>query len=701
MFKNMKISIKILLVIIVMSLGALLMVFGASYYFMNSMVDEFRQTNITLGLNSSNNAKDSLLSQAEDYLEKLVWKQAQAANEELYAVNRIVTESAGYTNSLYVNNQYFTGKEMPKPNETEAGVACSKYFLAKGVKASPSVVKEVNNLSSCEYMFAQFLENMPMLDNIYVGTQSGISYRYSRSNLFNPDYDPRERDWYKAAMENEDTLVWLPTYEDSYGNTCITAAMSYRDEYNRTVGVVASDVLLTSIIDDVMSLKVGETGSCFIIDSDYAFIAHPDMTKEDFNYDLAGHFEDDAFINAIGSSETGILETVYDGKTSYVAFSRLDETGWIFCASIETAEVIAPAQKARAESDELTESSQKDMQAKLSNVFRFFIIFFAIVGIVVIMISFAVSGTITRPIQRLTASVHDIGKGNFEMKIPIESGDEVGELAGKFNEMQDNLKEYMENIKRVTAENERIGAELNVATQIQADMLPKIFPPFSERKEFILAASMNPAKEVGGDFYDFFLVDETHMGLVVADVSGKGVPAALFMVIAKTLIKNRAISGGGPAEILTEVNNQLCEGNEAELFVTVWLAIIDINTGKGLAANAGHEHPVLRRAGGKFELIEYRHSPAVATMEGIRFKEHEFELHPGDTLLEYSDGVTEATNKDNKLFGNDRLLAALNKDPDAAPDVLLKNLREDIDEFVGTAPQFDDITMLGLKFFGS
>ena len=447
MFKNMKISIKILLVIIVMSLGALLMVFGASYYFMTSMVDEFRQTNITLGVNSSNNSKDSLLSQAEDYLLRLVQKQSQAANEELYAINRIVTESAGYTNSLYVNNQYFTGKDMPRPDETEAGVTSSKYFLAKGVEATPKVVKEVNNLSSCEYLFAQFLDNNSTLDNIYIGTETGISYRYSKSNLFNPDYDPRERDWYKAAMAQEDTLVWLPTYEDSYGNTCITAAMSYRDDFGRTTGVVASDVLLTSIIDDVMGLKIGETGSCFMIDADHAFIAHPDMTNEDFNYDLAGHFEDDTFINALNSSDSGILETMYEGKDCYLAFSTLEETGWIFCASIETEEVTAPAQKARAESDQLTEVSQRGMQDKLSAIFRLFMIFFAIVGIVVIMISFAVSGTITRPIQRLTSSVKEIGEGNFNKKIPVESGDEVGELAEKFNDMQDNLKRYMENIK--------------------------------------------------------------------------------------------------------------------------------------------------------------------------------------------------------------------------------------------------------------
>ena len=254
--------------------------------------------------------------------------------------------------------------------------------------------------------------------------------------------------------------------------------------------------------------------------------------------------------------------------------------------------------------------------------------------------------------------------------------------------------------RKSEAEKERIGADLKVATQIQADMLPRIFPPFPERKEFDLYATMDPAKEVGGDFYDFFLVDEDHLGLVMADVSGKGVPAALFMVIAKTLIKNRALMGGSPAEVLAYANNQLCEGNEAELFVTVWMAIIEISTGKGMAANAGHEHPAIRRAGGEWELVVYRHSPAVATMEGMRFREHEFTLEPGDSLYVYTDGVPEATNADNELYGTDRMLAALNRDPGAEPEKLLGEIKTDVDAFVGEAPQFDDITMLGITWYG-
>ena len=208
---------------------------------------------------------------------------------------------------------------------------------------------------------------------------------------------------------------------------------------------------------------------------------------------------------------------------------------------------------------------------------------------------------------------------------------------------------------------------------------------------------MTPAKEVGGDFYDFFLIDEDHLVMVMADVSGKGVPAALFMVIAKTLIKNSAQTGLSPKEVLERVNNQLCENNEAEMFVTVWLGIYEISSGRLLAANAGHEYPVMKRVGKDFELLKDRHGFVLAGMEGSRYKEYELVLAPGDKVFLYTDGVPEATNAANELFGTDRMMEALNQSKDSNCAELLKKVHDCIDEFVGAAPQFDDITMLCLE----
>ena len=282
----------------------------------------------------------------------------------------------------------------------------------------------------------------------------------------------------------------------------------------------------------------------------------------------------------------------------------------------------------------------------------------------------------------------------------VEHMDEIGVLATSFGEMITELEDYMVNLQKITAEKERIDADLSIATQIQADMLPRIFPAFPEKKELGIYASMTPAKEVGGDFYDLFLIDDTHVVLVIADVSGKGVPAALFMVIAKTLIKNRLQTGESPAQALSIVNNQLCEGNEAQFFVTVWLAVIDLETGDGLEANAGHEYPAVRRGRSPYELVKTKHSPAVAVMEGIKYRETEFHLDPGDRIFVYTDGVTEATNAQNELFGEKRLLEALNRSPDALPMDLLPLVKKEIDAFVGEAPQFDDITMLGFVYNG-
>ncbi len=311
--------------------------------------------------------------------------------------------------------------------------------------------------------------------------------------------------------------------------------------------------------------------------------------------------------------------------------------------------------------------------------------------------------SVISPIRLVSHEAEDFIKNDnkiSEKLKEIKTGDEIQSLSESLLKMEIGINEYIDNLTKVTAEKERIGAELNIATQIQADMLPRIFPPYPDRKEFDLYATMAPAKEVGGDFYDFFLIDDDHIALVMADVSGKGVPAALFMVIAKTLIKNRAQMGGTPGEILHDVNEQLCEGNEAELFVTVWLAIVEISTGKGIAANAGHEHPAIMRAGGGFDLSIYRHSLVVGVMEGAKYADHEFELHPGDCLFVYTDGVAEATDSSNELYGTDRMLEALNREPDEAPGKIIANVNEGINEFVKDAEQFDDITMLCFRYFG-
>ena len=288
-------------------------------------------------------------------------------------------------------------------------------------------------------------------------------------------------------------------------------------------------------------------------------------------------------------------------------------------------------------------------------------------------------------------------EGLADFRVEVDTGDELEDLADSFQYMVAELNEYIRDLSRVTAEKERIGAELDVARHIQASMLPCIFPAFPERHEFDIFASMTPAKEVGGDFYDFFLVDDDHLAVVMADVSGKGVPAALFMMISKTLLKSAAQSGLSPKAVLEKVNDQLCENNDAEMFVTVWLGILEISTGKMKCANAGHEYPAIMRKGGDFELFKDKHGFVLAGMEGARYREYELELHAGDRLVVYTDGVPEATNSANTLYGTDRMISALNGARDGSCRQMLEALHRDVDSFVDGADQFDDITMLCIE----
>ncbi len=280
----------------------------------------------------------------------------------------------------------------------------------------------------------------------------------------------------------------------------------------------------------------------------------------------------------------------------------------------------------------------------------------------------------------------------------INTGDELTSLSESFNSMMIDITAYMHDLKTVTAEKERIGAELDVATRIQASMLPCIFPAFPDREEFEVYATMNPAKEVGGDFYDFFMVDEDNLAIVAADVSGKGVPAALFMVIGKTLIKDHTTPGKDLGEVFTEVNELLCESNSEELFITAFVGVLNLRSGEFRYVNAGHEMPFISRAGAPFEPYKIRAAFVLAGMEGMRYKSGSLQLEPGDKIFQYTDGVTEATDKDNGLFGMERLQQSLAKVCDKTPEEILAGVKADIDEFVGEAPQFDDITMLCLEY---
>ena len=322
----------------------------------------------------------------------------------------------------------------------------------------------------------------------------------------------------------------------------------------------------------------------------------------------------------------------------------------------------------------------------------------------VVIFFFSIRRLVIKPVAKLTKTVRT-AKESVQSKQPvvtgIRTGDEIEELAVSFERMSRDMIGYIDENTRITAEKERIDTELSLATGIQAGMLPDKFPAFPDRKDFDIYASMKPAKEVGGDFYDFFLIDENRLGIVIADVSGKGVRAALFMMHSKILLKSYTMMKQTPKAALEEVNRQICENNPEEMFVTVWLGVLDLRTGMFTAANAGHEKPALKQAGEHFELYKDKHGVVVGYMDCIRFKEYELQLTKGAKLFLYTDGVAEATNAREELFGTDRMIEALRTAEDKSPQEVLAAVDAAVDAFVGDAPQFDDLTMLCIQYNGS
>ena len=311
---------------------------------------------------------------------------------------------------------------------------------------------------------------------------------------------------------------------------------------------------------------------------------------------------------------------------------------------------------------------------------------------------------IVRPVKLISRETRRFADENTRgAEGVLEDLSDIGEirtLASSIEQMEQDTLRYIDNLTKVTQEKERISTEMGLAARIQASMLPSDFPPFPGRNDFDIFGTMHPAKEVGGDFYDYFLISEDWLGLVIADVSGKGVPAALFMMESEILVRNAAMAGLSPGAVLETVNEQLCQQNPEEMFVTVWLGILDLKTGDLTAANAGHEYPILKVPGGIFEKVRDKHGFVLGGMSGLRFKEYSMKLEPGSTLFLYTDGVPESTDTENHQFGLKQTLEALNRTPDASPVQLLRNVEEAVRTFTGDAPPFDDMTMLCIHYNG-
>jgi len=643
--------------------------------------------------------------------------EAYIADELFSGLKTRVQMLGEYTERLFSSPEDYPRMAYTQPDPAQNGQVVSQLMLADGVDGSdPELADRLGLAANMSDMmvslFGASAETnscfIALPDGAFLVTDDRSATKFDESGSL-VSYDPRTRPWYVQAVEREE-LIFTDVEEDAFtGDIGIVCAMPvYVD--GQLAAVVGSDLFLTSMQESVQSSQENSSFVCVVNHTGHVVFSPQEtgvfrVLSADEARDLRAN-ENAALASFVTEAMQGRtpmrLVELEDGG-HYMIGVPMQTVGWTLISVCSQEAVGQPAAMLQGSYEQIQQETTAAYLESTRHSRNTAMVL--LIGVTLLMLAGALvlGKRIVKPLNTITWRISQLSETNLEFKMEdaYRTGDEVEELAQSFAAISHKTVEYLDTVKRVTAEKERIGTELSLATQIQAAMLPHIFPAFPDRKEFDIFASMDPAKEVGGDFYDYFLIDDDHLCMVIADVSGKGVPAALFMMASKIILQSVAMLGRSPAEILAKTNEAICSNNEAQMFVTVWLGILELSTGKLTAANAGHEYPALKQADGQFELFKDKHGFVIGGMEGVRYKEYELQLRPGSKLFVYTDGVAEATNAQNELFGTERMLAALNAQPKAVPLEVLKNVRKAVDGFVLEAEQFDDLTMLCMEYKGT
>ncbi|MDD5440195.1 MAG: SpoIIE family protein phosphatase [Candidatus Omnitrophica bacterium] len=509
-----------------------------------------------------------------------------------------------------------------------------------------------------------------------------VKYKFLKGS-----YNYLSWDWYQIPKELG-RAVWSDPFFDEGGGNIIMATYSVPlhavvNGKPKVIGIVTADISLSWLQEIVSSIHIGKTGYGFLIGKNGRIITHPlkELVMNETIFDLA-EARGDPRLRAIGKemiegrSGFTLSKSIVTGKKCWLAYAPLPASGWSLGVIFPQDELMADIHKLNA-----------------------MVFFLGIAGFLfLLMVIILISRSITSPILMLHQTTKDIAKGNLDFELPPRrSSDEVGALAEAFLYMRTALKKYIQELTETTASKERMESELRIAHNIQLSLVPKIFPPYPDRPEFDIYAVLDPAKEVGGDFYDFFFVDATHFCIVIGDVVGKGVPAALLMAVTKTLVKTYAVESKSPELVLSKVNKELSEGNTSCMFVSIFIGIFDIKTADLVYSNAGHNPPIIMGKDRKPVFFDIAGATAAGIDETISYKNERLSLSKGDIICMFTDGVTEAFNREKEAFSEERLMSSLA----ASSGKPLKNIVGDvlgnILSFTGTAPQSDDITLLLFK----
>lgn len=735
--KKRKIGQKVNGLLFFMVSVTMLLAGGISVYSLYSVKEISTENGRMLGETAAGDSERALEELAAQHLLDTAIEKAAYIEEKFAAVEAYVLGMAKLAEDIYAAPDNYPDRPVELPVRGSGELAAQLLWSEKIIKAQdgegggggegregepggeagyPLPTEELLKLGNVQDLLVQYNAHNDMVSSTYIATMSGwmiqadyIAYSKYRDGSTSPlPYEAAERQWFQLAEKSgPGQVVYTDVIKDIHeGGDCIVCASPiYRQ--GKVVAVAGVGSYLTTVNEAVLDTVIGQEGYAFLVNGHGQVMVSGRKEGETAAYaeqrvDLRESANAELAEAAAGMMEGGsdFLRLALDGREVYMAYAPLQRLGWSFATVIDVAEVIAPAQ----ESQDMILSLTEDMADRQDGAIRRMLLVF-LGGLAAVMPFIGFLGTvfsakITEPIRELTREVAKIDGGNLDYRIHIATGDEIEDLGCAFNGMAEQIRKYVENLASVTAERERIRTEIQVASRLQADMLPEVSGVFAERKEFMLAASMTPAKGVGGDFYDFFLLDDNHLALVIADVSGKGVPAALFMVVSRTLIRSHVVKDVPLEQVVQEINDSLCDNNKNDMFVTAWIGILTLSTGELSFVNAGHCRPLIRKQNGLCSFGSKRGGLVLAGMEGTPYSCTRMRLRQGDTLFLYTDGVTEATSRGQELYGEERLREIV-EDGGRTPEELLEGVREDVDRFQSGAEQFDDITMLAVTFRGN
>ncbi|MDE6387013.1 MAG: SpoIIE family protein phosphatase [Lachnospiraceae bacterium] len=726
-----KIGDKINRLLLLMVSTAMLVAGTISAYSLWSMKRISADSGKELGESAANDAEEALEDLAVDNLRRITVQKAAVIEEKFAAVETYVLSIAAQARDIYEQPEQYPDRKValpiPESNQLAAQLIWSEKLkdTVDPETGIPMYTEEVLKLGNLQDMLVQYNANNSMVSSAYIATESGwmiqadyIPYSKYNTTDANADrnrqllFEAQDRQWYKRAKEiGSGQVVYTDVIRDVHGGgDCIVCASPvYRGE--KVVAVAGVGSYLETINNAVLGIDIGEGGYAFLVNEDGQVIVsgEPDGETAAYAEQIVDLRESSNMMLAqaaagMVSGDTDSVELTLDGREVYLAYAPLKHLGWSLVTVLEEEKVIAPAKESQSAILALSDELDDKQDEAIRGVMLAFVVALVCVTLLVCISGTMFSMKLTEPICSLTEEVLSWDGSDFGQRISVKTGDEIEDLGEAFNDMIDQIEEYVENLSYVTTEKERIRTEIQVASGLQADMLPDAERMFTNREDFVLAASMIAAKGVGGDFYDFFLLDEERLALVIADVSGKGVPAALFMVVSRMMIRSRLMRLGRKERELSraveEVNRSLCDNNKDGMFVTAWIGVLNIANGEVDFVNAGHCRPLVIRKSGESEYDTTFSGMMLAGMEDTTYRQGKLKLGKGDMLLLYTDGVTEANDSQQNMYGEERLKKTVKEAGNMSPRELLAVLWKAVDDFCQEEPQFDDITMLAVTWRG-